>query len=112
MNEKRVALIGLGGIAHLSHLAAFSETEGAKLVAGCDIDRKKFPLAEKKVGLSDFYTDYHEMFRKEQLDAVVVGTPNATHMPISVDALEDGIEVMRVLDAVYESARTGREVVL
>ena len=92
--DKRIALIGLGGIAHLSHLKSFSETSGAQLVAGCDLDKKKFPLAEEKVGLKNFYTDYHEMFRKEKLDGVVIGTPNATHMPISVDALDAGVNVL------------------
>ena len=91
---KRIGLIGLGGIAHLSHLAAFSETPGCKIVAGCDINEKMFPLAEKKAGLKKFYTDFREMLKKEKLDGVVVGTPNATHMPISVAALEAGVNVM------------------
>jgi len=95
VKTKRIGLVGLGGIAHLAHFASFSAAEDAKIVAGCDLDEKKFALAQEKVpGLNKFYTDYQEMFKKENLDGVVVGTPNATHMPISVAAMEAGLNVL------------------
>ncbi|MFO7171189.1 MAG: Gfo/Idh/MocA family oxidoreductase, partial [Chloroflexota bacterium] len=40
------------------------------------------------------YTDYQEMLEKEELDAVVVCTPNKFHAPASIAALERGLHVL------------------
>ena len=52
--------------------------------------------------------DFDQMFRDEVyhfIDCVANGTD-------CIAPAEDGVELMRILDAVYESARTGHEVTL
>jgi predicted dehydrogenase len=94
-NKIRVAIIGLGGIAHLGHLEAFGKLAECEVVAGCDIDERKFPLATAKLpALEKFYTDAGELLKKEKPDAVVIGTPNDTHAPLSIAALEAGAAVL------------------
>ena len=57
---------------------------------------------------TDYYKNHGEMFDQEMahfIDCVQNGTPCRAKA-------EDGITVMKILDAIYESARTGHEVVL
>lgn len=93
MSEKlRIGIIGLGGIAHLAHLNSFSRLKECEIAAGCDVDESKFemarPYAEK------FYSSHREMLDDAELDAVVVGTPNCSHVDISIDALNAGVHVL------------------
>lgn len=57
---------------------------------------------------TQYYVDSQEMFTAEMahfVDCCLNGTPcNAS--------AEDGLEVMKILDAIYESGRTGHEVVI
>ncbi len=56
----------------------------------------------------ELYTDESHMFEDEInhfIHCILHGTP--TKAPA-----EDGVEIMRILDAIYESARTGHEVLL
>ena len=93
MSKKtKIGIIGLGGIAHMAHFQAFSQIDECEIVAGCDLDKSKFVLA--KGNIKNFYTSYKEMLGKEKLDAVVVGTPNNTHVDISIAALNAGIHVL------------------
>ena len=62
------------------------------------------------VGLAnaDRYTDDSHMFDDEIghfVDCALNGTPCRA-------PAEDGVEIMRILDAIYESARTGHEIIL
>ena len=57
---------------------------------------------------TDYYKDHGEMFDQEMahfVDCIQNGTQCRAKA-------EDGITVMKILDAIYESARTGHEVVL
>jgi predicted dehydrogenase len=48
----------------------------------------------KKFNVGTTYTDYKQMLKKEQLDAVVVGTPNAYHAEQSIAGLNAGCHVL------------------
>jgi len=89
-----IGIIGLGGIAQMSHLRAFGLPENSKIIAGCDLNPDNFKVTEKEWGLNNFYTNYIEMMEKEKPDAVVVGTPNFTHKDISIAALRRNISVL------------------
>ena len=57
---------------------------------------------------TDYYKDHGDLFDQEMahfVDCVQNGTECRAKA-------EDGITVMKILDAIYESARTGHEVVL
>lgn len=87
------ACIGAGGIANKKHLSNYSSMEDVKIEAICDIDKDSAELLAKKYKIPRVYSDYREMFRKEQLDLVSICTPNFTHKQIAVDALNAGIHV-------------------
>lgn len=95
MSDKvRVGIVGTGGIARGRHLPCFTENETAELVALCDIKPDVLEKAADDYDVAARYTDYIEMYDKEDLDAVIVCTPNDVHAPATIAALERGINVL------------------
>ena len=97
MSDKlKVAIVGCGGIANGKHLPALSKIAAVELVAFCDILEEKAVEAAAKYGVEGarVYTDYQEMFGKESPDVVHVLTPNDSHAPVTIAALESGAHVM------------------
>ncbi|MBR6554579.1 MAG: Gfo/Idh/MocA family oxidoreductase [Clostridia bacterium] len=90
----RVGIIGCGGIAGAHIVGYKSIPHLAEVVACCDLDAGKAERYAKNNGIPTFYTDYKEMFEKENLDAVSVCTWNAAHAPATIDALNAGINVL------------------
>ncbi|MBI1785123.1 Gfo/Idh/MocA family oxidoreductase, partial [Candidatus Sumerlaeota bacterium] len=89
-NEKmNIGSIGVGG-------KGFSDMEGVSsenIVAICDVDWKLAEKAFKAQPKAKRYYDYREMIEKEKLDAVIVSTPDHTHAPASVFAMQRGLHV-------------------
>jgi predicted dehydrogenase len=81
---KRIAVgvIGCGFFAQ-NHLHAWTDlkSEGADLVALCDIDAAKAKAAGEKFG-ARWYTDVEEMLTKEQIGVVDVVTQMGSHLPL------------------------------
>ena len=51
-------------------------------------------MVKEKYQIPHAFTDYRDLLAIEELDAVSVCTPNLTHVPISIDALEAGKHVL------------------
>jgi len=90
----RFGHIGLGGMgtAHLKHLVEHSEAENVRVVAVCDVYRRRL---DRAIGLSkaEGYSDYRKLLERNDIDAVIVATPDHWHAKISIDALEAGKHV-------------------
>jgi predicted dehydrogenase len=92
----RVAVVGFGGRGG-SHISAFSEMKGARVVALCDADRKILDHAAKR--LSDkgspvaTYTDIRELLESKDVDVVSTATPNHWHSLITVWSCQAGKDV-------------------
>lgn len=95
MKKLRVGVIGVGGIGFGAHLSGYEKlADKVEIVAVCDIDEAKLERASKRYGVSETFTDYREMLKMKELDAVNVCTPNYLHHPISIAALEAGKHVL------------------
>jgi len=94
MKNIRIGIIGSGGIAQAAHMPGYKNTGGAEMVACCDIIEATARTAADKFNIPAVYTDYREMFRKENLDAVSVCTPNAFHKAPAIAALKAGLHVL------------------
>jgi predicted dehydrogenase len=92
----KLALVGCGGIAEGKHLPALSRIPAVEIVAFCDIVEERAVKNAEKYGAKGarVYTNYQEMFGKEKLDVVHVLTPNDSHSPIAIAAMESGAHVM------------------
>ncbi|GHV38425.1 oxidoreductase [Spirochaetia bacterium] len=96
MSKKlRYGLIGCGGIATAKHLPALQKLKDVELAAFCDIVKERAETMNRDYvgGKAKVFTDYRELL-KEDLDAVLVLTPNISHAPISIDALRAGKHVL------------------
>jgi len=89
-NERlNIGAIGVGGRGR-SDLAAVS-TES--IVALCDIDEERLGAAAKLHPGAKLYHDYRELLEQENLDAVVVATPDHHHAPATMRAMQRDLHV-------------------
>jgi len=64
-----------------AHTLAFTVSE-VDLVAVADIDLQTSQEVAVRYGVKHSYTDYHELLKREDIDAVVIVTPTATHAEV------------------------------
>ncbi|MBQ2730563.1 MAG: Gfo/Idh/MocA family oxidoreductase [Clostridia bacterium] len=92
----RCAIVGCGGIAR-SHANGYTVCPETEIVALCDLlpdKAERFATEHCPGATPTIYTDYHEMFAKEELDCVSVTVWNSEHAAISIAALKAGINVL------------------
>jgi len=91
MKILKVAIIGCGNIFPM-HAQSIKVVENAKLVAVCDI---KVERAKQKGEQYDcnYYTDYKEMFSKEDIDVVHICLPHFLHAEVAIYAAKQGINI-------------------
>ena len=95
MNEISVGVIGIGnmGSAHVSAVGG-GRIEGLRLAAVCDIDLERLELCmERNPGVKG-YSDWQELIRAPELDAVIVAVPHPLHAAIAMAALKAGKHVL------------------
>lgn len=94
-NDKlRTAHIGVGGMG-AADLRSISLHPAVEVVALCDVDSNALAAARELFPGASFFKDYRVMLKKMAgtIDAVVVSTPDHTHAPASMMAMEMGKHV-------------------
>ena len=92
MEQLKVGVIGTGFIGTL-HARIFHESYGAQLVAVADVD----PGAEDRVKQSfgcDFYSNYEEMLKKADIQAVSICLPDDNHVAPAIAAAKAGKHIL------------------
>ncbi len=92
----RVGIVGCGGIANGKHMPALSRLDNVEMVAFCDLVKERAEKAKADYGTPNakIYDTYQELCADKTLDAIHVLTPNKSHAPITIAALEAGKHVM------------------
>lgn len=92
----KTGIVGCGGIAEGKHLPALSRMENVEMVAFCDLIPERAQQACEKYGApgAKVYATYQELVADETIDVVHVLTPNKSHAPISIAAMEAGKDVL------------------
>ena len=87
----RTAHIGVGGMG-MEDLKAMSSHGSVEVTALCDVDSNALNAAKKMFPKAKTYADYRKMLDEmgDELDAVVVSTPDHTHAPASMKAMNMG----------------------
>ncbi|MEK7872569.1 MAG: Gfo/Idh/MocA family oxidoreductase [Chloroflexota bacterium] len=82
----RIGVVGLGkmGLMHASIFNGLSASQVVAVAEPAAVTRNAFKELNSPVR---FYDDAEGMLRAEKLDAVVINTPVATHVPISVSCV-------------------------
>ncbi len=106
----RIALIGAGGMGTADTKTAL-EHPNIELVAVCDLYDGRLEEARERWGDHLFLTKkYEDVLSRNDIDAVIVGTPDHWHKKISVDALNAGKNVYCEKPMVH-SVDEGKEVI-
>ncbi|MFY4773655.1 Gfo/Idh/MocA family protein [Metabacillus sp. RGM 3146] len=93
MIKLRIGIIGVGGIATGRHIPAFLQfSDQAEITAVSDINIHRAEDVAKQFEIPFFCDDYTKLF--DQVDAVIICTPNKFHAEISIAALEAGLHVL------------------
>ncbi|GAC1428790.1 MAG: Gfo/Idh/MocA family oxidoreductase [Chloroflexota bacterium] len=95
MSDKRVrvGVIGAGGFAEQAHIPGLQAHPRAEVVALCARNRERAEAMARRFGVPDVHTDYHEVLARDDIDAITVATPDAMHLPVTLDALAAGKHV-------------------
>ncbi len=88
----RTAHIGVGGMMGGADLKSIASHPMVEVTALCDVDTKYLAAAQKLYPQAKTYADYRIMFDEigKGIDAVIITTPDHTHAPASLMAMELG----------------------
>ncbi len=98
-NRITMGFIGVGGHGTGMNLRTFLVQTDAQAVAVCDVDsnnvNKARDIVNQKYGNSDCatYKDFREVIARDDIDAVMISTPDHWHVPMSLAALRAGKDV-------------------
>jgi predicted dehydrogenase len=90
----RIAVIGAGAVSDFHHVPGIRLDSRAELAAVCDADEGLLARRRRDWNVDLATTDYQALCRDERIDAVIIATPNHTHRPIALAAIQGGKHVM------------------
>ena len=88
----KVGIIGCGGI-FPRHIEAIEANSNFELTAVCDIQNSLVKSLGKRYKVSS-YTDYKDMIGAEDINFIVIATPNSLHKEQAIFSLEKGCDVL------------------
>ena len=89
-----VAIIGCGGVTLQNHLPGLAMCPEVKVTALCDSNPECLERARQQTGVNVVSCDYQEIMKREDVQAVIIATPNLTHPPIAHAAIGAGKHVL------------------
>ena len=96
-NRIRIGLIGCNGMG-FSDLSSLMRLPDMEVAALCDVDtnvliRRSTEITDAGRPKPDTYTDYRKLLERQDIDVVVIGTPDHWHCLQLLDALDSGKDV-------------------
>ncbi len=91
MRNVRLGIIGLGHIGQV-HLRHSLKLSNAQVVAVADTSSKALKKA-KDFGVKKTFTDYAELFKDPEVDAVLISLPTHLHLKCALQAAEAGKDI-------------------
>lgn len=102
----RMGFIGCGRQTYYKNIPLFVRTAGVQPVAVCDVDSWRLDNAVKQIKTQydtgkaagafsavDKYVDYQDLLAREDIDAVMIGSPDHWHATMALDAMKAGKDV-------------------
>ena len=93
-NRITIGCIGMRNMG-TTNMKGFMAKPAAQVVAVCDVDTVYREEARNIAGLEpkSAYNDFRELLVREDIDAVMVATPDHWHVPISIAATKAGKDI-------------------
>lgn len=89
-----VGVLGAGPIAQFAHLESCQKASNAQLYAVCDVATDLLERISAFYSPQRTFTDYDDMLAHDALDAVLIATSDAYHVPAAIKALLAGKHVL------------------
>jgi predicted dehydrogenase len=80
-------------MAEISHLPILAGLPQIELVAFCDVDADNLAARSDEYGVERRYSDHHDMFERERLDAACIFIPPFAHTDAETIAAREGIHL-------------------
>jgi len=94
MSQKvKIGIIGTGSIS-AAHMAGYTALDNVEVFAACDLNSERVKAFADKYSVRHTFTDYNEMLKLDELDAVSVCVWNNAHAPATIAALKAGKHVL------------------
>lgn len=93
MMRLRMAIIGAGQIARVTHIPNYRLMDEVELVGICDTRIEAAESLAQEYGIPNYYDSHIQMIEELRPDAVTICVPNKFHCRITLDALERGCHV-------------------
>jgi predicted dehydrogenase len=90
----QAGVIGVGAIARDQHIPAWARVPFAEVVAVADVAEEALQKTADIASIKHRFKDWQDLVELDELDIVDVCTPNRTHMPIALAALNHGKHVL------------------
>lgn len=94
MKTVNIGVIGAGGIANNAHLPSYKSCEHANVIAIADINEVALNTTKEKFEIPNGFTDYRELLKMDEIDAISVCTPNYVHKDPAIAAMRAGKHVL------------------
>ena len=93
MKKVNIAATSFGHFHGYSYARAVKELPNANLVAVSDDDAGRAKEAGQRYGVPHFL-DYHDVLRRDDVDAVIITSENTKHAQMAIDAAEAGKDIL------------------
>jgi len=90
MGKVRLGIIGCGNALHILHKEGLTTNPDIEIVAACDTEIKRAEQVRDEFGLDTAYSDYNELLKRDDVDAVDIIMPTFLHAPVLTAALNAG----------------------
>ena len=90
----RIGLIGAGAVVQVAHLPVLKKLKNVQLAAICDVDLPKARALAERFAIRDVFDDIEDLLAHEQVDALLIATPNHLHEPHILAALAANAHVL------------------
>lgn len=90
----RLGIIGAGGFTQSTVLPNFKKLPDVEIPIVCNRTPESGQKVAQQFGIPESTTDYREVLRRSDIDAVFVGTPPYAHREVVVAALDAGKHVL------------------
>ena len=107
----KIGVLGAGAISQIAHFDACTKARNVELYAVCDLSDALLQRAEVLHAPKVTYQDYDDMLADPQVEAVLIATADALHVPLAHKAVSAGkhVFVEKPLGVTVEEGETLRD---
>ncbi|MFE5323052.1 Gfo/Idh/MocA family protein [Paenibacillus sp. NPDC056579] len=88
----RIGIVGAGLIGK-AHLRNYAKIADAEVVAVCDVNEREAQNVAEQFQVPHVYSDFKELLKRDDIEAIDVCLHNNLHAPVTVAALQAGKDV-------------------